>query len=89
MPFGFNFVKDSAGIEALLKSPGVRAILDQKGMKVKEFAEDLSDSGDAKYEVKDYNDKNRAVTLVGTTDPISMQSNVKHGNSLSKGLHNL
>lgn len=89
MQLNCKFVKDSAGIESLLKSGGVRAICDQYGTKVKDFAEGLSDSGKAKYRVIDYNDSNRAVTLVGTTDIISRESNAKHGNALLRGLKNL
>lgn len=84
-----KFKANHAGIAQMLSSAPVARMTDGYGEKVKDFAESLSDSGEAKYRKKTYLDSGRAVTLVGTTDRISRCSNAKHGNSLLKGLKSL
>lgn len=89
MGYSVKFKKNSAGISEVLKSVAVQDIVDGYGGRVKDFAESLSESGEAKFRKTTYFDRDRAVTVVGTTDIVSRKSNAKHGNSLLKGLKNL
>jgi hypothetical protein len=80
-----RFVANHAGISSMLKSAPVAGVLRERGLAAKEAAESLSESGEARYRLVEYDDRDRAVCLVGTTDRVSRCSNAKH-NSLLKGL---
>lgn len=83
-----RFKANRAGIEQMLKSPGVQGMLRGKADAVKAYAEGLSESGHAvDYRVKVRAGKTRAEALVGTGDKISRYSNAKH-NSLEKAVRN-
>jgi hypothetical protein len=83
-----KFKANRSGIAQMLSSSPVCAITDSYGDEVKETAESLSESGLAKFRKTTYADAGRAVTVVGTTDAVSIKSNAKH-NSLLKGLKGL
>lgn len=81
-----RFVRDSAGIAAMLKSGPVQNLLLEEAERRKEFCEGLSVSGRARYRATVAEGEGRAVALVGTErDIYSRASNAAH-NSLEKAL---
>lgn len=80
-----KFKRNSAGISEMLRSKRVQDVLLGHAQAVGEYAESLSDSGEARYRVKCGIVGDRARALVGTTDVVSCRSNAKH-NSLSKAI---
>ena len=74
-----------AGARDVMKSAGVAADLEARGMRIAEAAEGMSQSGEALFDVKVKDLRVSTHVFVETTDAASMASNAKH-NSLVRSI---
>lgn len=74
-----------AAARAIMKSPGVRADLINRAKRIRDAAEDMSESGNAEYMVSTYDGNVAAKVHVFCANNAAKRSNAKH-NSLVKSI---
>lgn len=80
---GFKISKSAA--RALMKDPAVRADLINRAKRIRDAAEGMSVSGNAKYMVSTYDSDVSAHAVVFTANDAAKHSNAKH-NSLVRAI---